>query len=365
MFSNMDSNEDKALHIKVAIGLIVTVVTCFTQSIGLNLQKKSHIINESYPKESRQTEWSRPMWLTGFAIFLASNIFGSLFSIGFLPIIILAPLGAITLITNAICAKLILGDSFPFQSILATGLIVVGAVAIALFGTVLEPSHTLDDLILLYQRQPFIIYIIIVIILLGLVIGATRFLEAVLTRIQTDHESTCSAVSAIALIKMKLLLGSMYAIISGILSSHTLLFAKSGVELLLITILEGRNQFDRALSWVITFAILCSALLQLYYLNKSLQLCDTLLLVPISFCAYNVSSLCNGLVYYNQWSRLEWWQLVLVVIGVIILSFGVFALSQTNNPTTPQRTRSRSDINKGKNTSRPSPSTERTPLIIP
>ncbi|ORX94689.1 hypothetical protein K493DRAFT_220833 [Basidiobolus meristosporus CBS 931.73] len=364
MLSIQESTEDETLRIQVIIGLVVTVFTCFTQSIGLNLQKKSHIINESHPKERRLSEWHRPMWLTGFVIFLASNIFGSLFSIGFLPIIILAPLGAITLITNAICAKLILDDSFPLQSIFATGMIVVGAVFIAIFGTVLEPSHSLADLILLFQRQPFIIYITLITIILCLVVSATRFLESVLTRIQADHEATCSAVSAIALIKMKLLLGSLYAVISGVLSSLTLLFAKSGVELLLITILDGKNQFDRILSWVIAFAILCSALLQLYYLNRSLQLCDTVLIVPISFCAYNVTSLCNGLMYFNQWNRLAWWQLVLVVVGVIILSLGVFALSQTTHPTaSPPRTRSLPDPNKGKGRSIPSRSTERTPLI--
>ncbi|ORX93390.1 hypothetical protein K493DRAFT_375270 [Basidiobolus meristosporus CBS 931.73] len=332
-------------------------------SIGLNLQRKSHLINESHPKENRQTEWRRPMWLTGFVIFLASNVFGSLFSIGFLPIIILAPLGAITLITNAICAKLILGDSFPMQSILATGLIVLGAVTIALFGTVLEPNHSLDDLIFLYQRQPFIIYITVVFLLLSLIIAATKFLEKVLARIQIDHETTYSAVSAVALVKMKLLLGSLYAFISGTLSSHTLMFAKGGVELLLITILERRNQFDRPLSWVIALAVLCSALLQLYYLNKSLQLCDTLLLVPISFCAYNVSSLCNGLVYYNQWDRLEWWQLILVILGVAVLSLGVFALSHTNDPTSsPPRARPGLSI-KGKAKGSTSKNTERTPLL--
>lgn len=57
-------------------------------------------------------------------------------------------------------------------------------------------------------------------------------------------------------------------------------------------------------------------------------------LVPLSFCAFNVSCLFNGLVYYNQWDRFRWWQLMYVMFGVIVTIFGVLLLSwqqQQNN----------------------------------
>jgi hypothetical protein len=66
---------------------------------------------------------------------------------------------------------------------------------------------------------------------------------------------------------------------------------------------------------------------QLYYLNKGLRLCDTIILIPLSFCTYNVSTIFNGLVYFNQWSRLYWWQLFLVILGIWILLCGVLILS--------------------------------------
>src|SRR5439155_21916273 len=55
--------------------------------------------------------------------------------------------------------------------------------------------------------------------------------------------------------------------------------------------------------------------------------CDTVILIPLSFCSYNVSTIFNGLVYYDQWSCLCWWQLFLVVIGICILLCGVLILS--------------------------------------
>ena len=49
-------------------------------------------------------------------MYIISNVIGSIFAIGTLPIVILAPLGASTLVFNALFAKLLLGDVFSAQS---------------------------------------------------------------------------------------------------------------------------------------------------------------------------------------------------------------------------------------------------------
>src|SRR5688572_16865989 len=91
------------------IGIIVAVSTSFVQSLGLTIQRKSHVLNENiYPKELRRSACRRPLWHLGFDTYILSNIVGSVFSIGYLPIIILAPLGAVTLIFNAFFAKILL-----------------------------------------------------------------------------------------------------------------------------------------------------------------------------------------------------------------------------------------------------------------
>lgn len=67
--------------------------------------------------------------------------------------------------------------------------------------------------------------------------------------------------------------------------------------------------------------------LQLYYLNRGVQLCDTIILVPLNFCSFNVSCLFNGLVYYNQWERLFYWQVLAVLFGIVLLVYGVLVIS--------------------------------------
>lgn len=55
-------------------------------------------------------------------------------------------------------ARLLLGDVFTSIMALGTALIAVGAVLIAVFGVVPEPNHTLEDLLRLLRRGPFVIY---------------------------------------------------------------------------------------------------------------------------------------------------------------------------------------------------------------
>lgn len=102
----------------------------------------------------------------GFAIFFTSNILGSIFQIASLPIVILAPLGAVSLLWNAFFARLLLGDVFSHYMVIGTIFIAGGAVMIAIFGIVPEPTHSLEDLLRLFARDIFILYFS----LLGLVL---------------------------------------------------------------------------------------------------------------------------------------------------------------------------------------------------
>ncbi|CAI2178123.1 16402_t:CDS:2, partial [Funneliformis geosporum] len=317
--------EDNTPHFNFAIGITIAVSTSFVQSLGLTIQRKSHIINENvYPKELRRSACRQPLWHLGFDTYIISNIIGSVFSIGYLPIIILAPLGAVTLIFNAFFAKILLGDVFTKQTIIGTIFILIGAIMIGFFGVVNEPSHSLEDLIELYKRPAFIIYFSIIEFVVFCFLIANKFGEGVLNQMLLGERNLTFGWS---LKKFQTILGISYGCVGGMISSQSLLFAKSGLELLLLSILNCDNQFNQPLSWFIVVALAFTALLQLYYLNKGLKLCDTVILVPLSFCTYNVSSIFNGLVYYNQWNQLYWWQIFFVTLGICLLLCGVLILS--------------------------------------
>lgn len=79
--------------------------------------------------------------------------------------------------------------------------------------------------------------------------------------------------------KTPLLLALAYAAASGTLSGLCLIFAKSGVELLVLTF-RGVNQFFRWEAWILVGGLIIFALGQLWYLNRGLRLADPAFVCP-------------------------------------------------------------------------------------
>lgn len=163
--------------VSVAAAIVVGLVSSFVQSLGkltvaqeniqlnnqgLTIQRKSHVQEETLPLSLRRRPIRRPLWLLGFGIYITSNIFSTIFQLDALPIVILAPLGAVSLIYNALLARLILGDTFGGRAVIGTGLVAVGAVLIAVFGVVQEGEHRLDELLVLFSRPAFVAFFTIV-----------------------------------------------------------------------------------------------------------------------------------------------------------------------------------------------------------
>lgn len=131
--------------------------------LGLTIQRKSHIQNDALPILSQRKPIRRPLWLIGFGIYITTNILGTIFQLDALPIVILAPLGAVSLIYNALLARLILGDRFGARMVAGTALVAAGAVLIAVFGVVEEREHSIDELLLLWGRPAFLAFFWVVI----------------------------------------------------------------------------------------------------------------------------------------------------------------------------------------------------------
>ncbi|KAL8850238.1 MAG: hypothetical protein Q9221_004837 [Calogaya cf. arnoldii] len=313
----------------VAVGILVGLASTSIQSLGLTLQRKSHILeDEKDPHDPRRPPFRRRRWQLGMLMFIVSNIVGSSIQITTLPLPVLSTLQASGLVFNSICATLILGEAFTRWSLVGTLLVCAGAVLIATFGAIGEPAHSLDQLLALLGRRQFILWMVATAIIVVVIIIGTKVVRWMNPR--THHTP-----------RMRLLRGMAYGGISGILSAHSLLVAKSAVELLVRTIVDHHNQFNRWQSWIILLALLALALSQLYYLHKGLKLCSTSILYPFVFCVYNIIAILDGLIYFRQTSRLSLLHALLIALGTLILLGGVFALSwrlhdPTTRPTVPQ-----------------------------
>jgi magnesium transporter len=283
------------------------------QSLGLTLQRKSHLLeDEKAPHHAPRPPYRRRRWQVGMGMFLVANILGSTVQISTLPLPVLSTLQAAGLVFNSICATVILSEPFTRWSLCGTTLVTAGAILIAIFGAIPSPTHSLDELLVLMARKAFIIWMI----LQGLFVVALAIaMEVVTVMTSLSHNST-----------FRLVRGIIYGVISGSLSAHALLFAKSAVELVIMTA-STENQFVRWQAWMILLALVALALCQLYYLHRGLKLVSTSVLYPLVFCVYNIIAILDGLIYFDQTSLISPLQACLIALGTAILLTGVMALS--------------------------------------
>ncbi|KAH8730506.1 magnesium transporter NIPA-domain-containing protein [Phaeosphaeriaceae sp. PMI808] len=314
----------------IALGVIVGLVSTSVQSIGLTLQRKSHLLEEEKEDDyDRRPPYKRRRWQLGMFMFVVANIVGSTIQITTLPLPVLSTLQASGLVFNSICASIILNEPFTRYSLIGTLLVAIGALLIALFGAISEPSHTLDQLLILLGRDHFLAWMFSTLFIVVLLIISNWILKRIYPRTTP---------------RLRLARGIIFGCVSGILSAHSLLIAKSAVELLVRTIVDRHNQFDRWQSWMILIGLVAFALTQLYYMHRGLKLCSTSVLYPLVFCVYNIVAIIDGLIYFHQSSRLSNLHAGLIALGTVILLAGVVCLSwrledADDEPTSPTASR--------------------------
>ncbi|GAA5944628.1 hypothetical protein JCM10213_008090 [Rhodosporidiobolus nylandii] len=411
---------DDPPHISIAAGITVGLVASFVQSLGLTIQRLSHVANERLPVPDRKRDWQRPLWLFGFSIFILSNVFGTLFQIGALPIVVLGPLGAVSLLWNALFARVILGDEFSVTLVAGTILIAGGAVLIGIFGVVPEQTHTLPELVALYRRAPFVLFVSLLAFSLLLILAAAHLAEWRLSRalrsaslsqsfprpprskvrlteasallvrhraiedglldehgrerepllarsyhpkvrtledqslshsrpphigvdleaaapVRRVHAKEKDAAVAAHSTRTKTWLAVAYGATSGTLSGLCLLFTKTGIELLILTVTGRGNQFGHVEPWIIIAVLLICELCQLSYLNRALRLAGPTLICPLAFCFYNSTSIASGLIYYAQVDALSPLQGGMVGLGCAVLLAGVWVVSVKSGKKTEKK----------------------------
>ncbi|KAF7553027.1 hypothetical protein G7046_g7216 [Stylonectria norvegica] len=297
----------------IALGIIVGLLSTSVQSLGLTLQRKSHILeDEKGPLDIRRPPYRRRRWQVGMGMFIVANLLGSTVQISTLPLPVLSTLQAAGLVFNSICATLILSEPFTRWSLSGTLLVTSGAILIAIFGAIPSPAHDLNELLELLARTPFIVWMILQALF---VITLASVIEVVNNVSSLSHDG-----------RFRLARGITYGVISGDISAHALLFAKSAVELVIKTI-GGKNQFVHWQAWAIVLALVALALCQLYYLHRGLKLVSTSVLYPLVFCVYNIIAILDGLIYFDQTSLISPLRACLIALGTVILLSGVLALS--------------------------------------
>ncbi|RUS22485.1 hypothetical protein BC937DRAFT_88813 [Endogone sp. FLAS-F59071] len=322
------------------IGILVSLGGSIMNALGLNLLKLDHVRNSQLSTRQQRNECSRPMWHLGLYLYIASQLVGSTIALNYLKTQWVAPLGSIALIFNFVFAKMLVGTNITRKDMIGTFVVIASVIWIVVFGGMTKGEDPENDLSLealkaLYLSPLFIVYfsVLNIITFSGLIFS----IYSAWVLADEQRKNRDKLFRDMELKRMKKAVGMCMSIVGGLMASETLLLAKSGVKLFVISLSTQISQFTDATSWFIIGALVLTAVLQVYCLNTGLKLYSSVVVVPMFYGTYTAMGLINSMIYLNEIGDYPGWVLILVFVGIAVLIYGVKLLSQTKpEPTTGQ-----------------------------
>ncbi|KAJ1643648.1 hypothetical protein LPJ64_004600 [Coemansia asiatica] len=277
-------------------------------------------------RKNPNTPFSSPVWAVGLVIFILGNVVNFV-ALQFAPQSLVAPLGAVSLVTNVIVAPLLNNEKISMFDVGGIVLIIAGCVVVVVFSGIVQQNYRLCVLIQLLKSKPTVLYLCLI---FGAIIAIYVFLWTV-ERGSARHPLMIldPYVRPIRPTSryVKYGLPLAYASLGSFMATLTTLFAKSLVNLLSVSLFDHDNQFNHFISWVILLVTAFTAASQVYWINQGLLRYDALLQVPVFYVVWTVFDIIGGGVYFNEFKFFTTVKYVLFAIGVAVIFSGVGLLS--------------------------------------
>ncbi|CAI5756487.1 unnamed protein product [Candida verbasci] len=343
----------------IILGCSVAVISSAIQSLGITLQRKSHLLHNFYATSINsnilddvgvvhlnhsQQKRKRNMWILGFSLFIIANILGSIIQITILPLIILSPLQSIGLIFNSIFSCLLIpGDVFTKKLWYGTIIISIGAFIIA-YNVNVKPDdddpinipnvdERLQALVDKLFNKSFMIWFISTFIIMGILLLINKFyLNKKIKETSTSTTKDLDDSHWFSFNRFQFFKGINYGIISGTLTAHTFLFAKSIIDIVTESIMKSHSLKDfvqNPLPYILSLVMLSIVGLQLTAFNLGLKEITTAILYPLCFLIYNLINLINEIIFSSLLTndKMSIVQLIWIIFGLCGVLFGVIILS--------------------------------------
>lgn len=328
-------------------GAVINVFGSIGINFGTNLLKLGHNQRERLalleaPECGAKSDF-KPIihfqsWRVGMLIFALGNCLNFI-SFGYAAQSLLAALGSVQFISNVAFAYFVLEEKVTGRVLLATVFIVFGNIFLVGFGNHQSPVFTPEQLMDKYTNHIFLLYCLGLL----LIVAVNHYLYRrgeILISIFGRHNVRSY---------WHQLLPLSYAIVSGAVGSHSVLFAKSLSSLLRLT-MSGNSQLYGWFTYSMLFLFLCTAAFWMARLNDGLALFDGILIVPMLQIAWTFFSIFTGFIYFQEYQVFNTLRTSMFLIGISLIFAGISLLAP--------------DDSKGSGSKQPSPSVqESSPLM--
>ncbi|XP_045495152.1 magnesium transporter NIPA2 [Colias croceus] len=239
------------------------------------------------------------MWWLGLAT-MGLGEAANLLAYAFVPASLVTPLGALSILVTAILSSKFLDEKLHFVGKIGCILCVIGSVILILHAPKSDVITNFSDIVARLSDSIFIFYVCTVFVLV--VIVKTFFVP--------NYGKTNITI---------------YLIICSAIGSLTVVFCKA----VALGIKEGVNIYDTS---IYTFCVLlvmavCGIMVQLNYLNKSLDIFSTTIVTPVYYVMFTTLVILASSILFKEWQSMANSDVIGCVFGFLMLIIAVFTLN--------------------------------------
>ncbi|KAG6555611.1 hypothetical protein Mapa_002846 [Marchantia paleacea] len=311
-------------------GAAINIIGSIGINFGTNLLKLGHNQRERSAvleagESGEKTVSRKPVthfqaWRFGVIVFSLGNCLNFI-SFGFAAQSLLAALGSVQFVSNVGFAYLVLNETVTGRILFATAFIVVGNIFLVAFGNHQSSTYTNEELLANYKDPLYLGYCaLLILIVISQHFVYKRGRHLVMTRGE-------EAVGTF----WRTMVPLSYAIVSGAIGTHSVLFAKS-LSILMRLTLSGESQLDAFFTYLIFFLFLGTASFWMARLNEGLAMFDAILIVPMLQIAWTFFSIFTGFIYFEEYQVFDGPRASMFALGMFALFLGMSLLA----PQTPK-----------------------------
>ena len=376
------------------IGFGLNIFGSFCINFGTNLIQYSHVAGPDNvssklknnkkririkTKKISKTK-SKIYFIIGWILFIIGNLFNFI-SFSYASQTLLSSLGSVQFISNLLCAFILFNKIPNIIQYIGTLSIIIGNISIVIVANKSVQSYDSDTLIKEYTRDGFIIYMGIIGVLTVIFqiiyiyyyrkdINNNNNNNNINGNISDDNYKTIlnsggnsdingsnddsndvnsvitDALSKILQtnIKLDFILPFCYAIVSGMIGSQSVMYAKS-FSLMVTESFTGNNQFGSAYTYIFLILYIITIIFWLYRMNNALICYDGVFIIPLLQVLWMLFSILSGGILFMEFHGYSVLKYIIFTIGVIIIFIGVYLLSpvasssinSTNNNNKPSK----------------------------
>ena len=296
-------------------GVLCAVVGNVVNSLGFLLKRHVHTSNSEGVSVLRL-----PVWWVALTCLVVGEL-GNLAAYGMAPAAVVSPLGAVTVVSNAVLSRVYLKEHISSRGVSGVVLALMGSVLV-----VMDTPVSLDDTCIYDCIVSWSGLVLVLVVVVGCFTLANPFNYHYLLPRELAKRHVV-----------------FYCMICSLLGVITVASAKGIATAIEQTVGGDAGMFLNAdtswLTYVLIVSVIASNLLQLYFLNVVLAHFEASVVVPVYYIFFTSVSIATGMILFHETVFEPFARSVLLfVLGVLMAFAGVYLVDKQSDSASQHQT---------------------------